>query len=138
MDSAQRPLELILARNLLTSLSTPAFLADEDGSLVFYNEAAGALLGLSFEESGKMGPGEWSAAVGPFDPEGEPIPVEDLPTTQTLRAGRPTHAEYTIRSTNGNEHEVEVSALPIVSQEGQRGAIVVFWPKDGVPEDGNG
>ena len=131
MDSAQRPLELILARNLLTSLSTPAFLAADDGSLVFYNEAAGALLGMSFEESGRLGPGEWSATFGPFDTEGEPIPVEELPTTKTLRAGRPTHAEYRIHSTSGKAHKVEVSALPIVSDEGARGAMVVFWPKDG-------
>ena len=41
---AQKPLELILARNFLTSLSTPAFLVDESGALIFYNEAAGALL----------------------------------------------------------------------------------------------
>jgi PAS domain-containing protein len=47
----QKPLELILARNFLTSLSTPAFLVDRTGALLFYNEAAGALLGSSFEES---------------------------------------------------------------------------------------
>ena len=57
---AQKPLELILARNFLTSLSTPAFLVDESGALVFYNEAAGALLGISFEESGRMPAAEWS------------------------------------------------------------------------------
>ena len=49
----QRPLELILARNFLTSLSTPAFLVDEGGGIVFYNEAAGGLLGISFEEFGQ-------------------------------------------------------------------------------------
>jgi PAS domain-containing protein len=128
---AHRPLELILARNLLTSLSTPAFLADEDGALVFYNEAAGALLGLSFEESGKMAPEEWSAMVGPFDSKGDPIPVEDLPVTRALRAGRPWHTEYRIRSTSGEEHDIECSGLPIVATEGQQGAIVFFWPKDG-------
>ena len=131
MDSAQRPLELILARNLLTSLSTPAFLADEDGALVFYNEAAGALLGMSFEESGKLAPGEWSSMVGPFDSDGKPIEVEELPVTQALRDGRPFHSDYRIRSTSGTEHEVEVSALPIVAPEGRQGAIVVLWPKDG-------
>ena len=131
MHSAQRPLELILARNLLTSLSTPAFLADEDGALVFYNEAAGALLGMSFEESGKLAPGEWSKMVGPFDGDGAPIDVEDLPVTQALRDGRPFHSEYCIRSTAGTEHDVEVSALPIVAPEGRQGAIVVFWPKAG-------
>ncbi len=131
MNSAQRPLELILARNLLTSLSTPAFLADEDGALVFYNEAAGALLGMSFEESGKLAPGEWSTMVGPFDGNGKPIGLEELPVTQALRDGRPFHGEYTIRSTSGSEREVEVSALPIVAAEARRGAIVVFWSKDG-------
>ena len=44
----QKPLELILARNLLTSLSTPAFLLDDEATVVFYNEAAAALLGRSF------------------------------------------------------------------------------------------
>jgi PAS domain-containing protein len=131
-DSAQRPLELILARNLLTSLSTPAFLADEEGALVFYNEAAGALLGMSFEESGRLGPEEWGTTIGPFDPDGKPIPVEELPVTRALRAGRPCHTEYSVRSTSGETHEIEVSALPIVAPEGQQGAIVVFWPKDGV------
>jgi PAS domain-containing protein len=131
MDSAQRPLELILARNLLTSLSTPAFLADEDGALVFYNEAAGALLGMSFEESGRLSPDEWSAIVGPFDGDGKQIEVEELPVTQALRDGRPFHSDYTIRSTAGREHRVEVSALPIVAPEGRQGAIVVFWPTDG-------
>src|SRR5919108_109224 len=50
---SQRPLELILARNLLSSLSTPAFLVDEAGVLVFYNDAAGVLLGRRFEEAGR-------------------------------------------------------------------------------------
>ena len=46
--SAQRPLELILARNLLSSLSTPGFLVNRPGEMIFYNEAAGALLGVGF------------------------------------------------------------------------------------------
>ncbi len=59
----QRPLELILARNLMSALSTPAFLVDEGGLLVFYNEAAGMMLGKRFEELGTVGPEEWGAAV---------------------------------------------------------------------------
>jgi PAS domain-containing protein len=130
MDAAQKPLELILARNLLTSVSTPAFLTDGNGVLVFYNEAAGALLGMSFEESGRMEPGEWSQTFGPFDEDGKPIPWEELPTTKALRAGRPFHADYRIRSAKGDQHDIEVSALPIVADEGQTGAMVVFWPRD--------
>ena len=53
--ASQKPLELILARNLMSALSTPAFLVDEGGILVFYNEAAGMLLGKSWEELGTVG-----------------------------------------------------------------------------------
>ena len=70
---AQKPLELILARNLLTSISTPAFLVDEHAALVFYNEAAGALLGRSFEDVGRMSPEEWTSTYGPFGDDGKPV-----------------------------------------------------------------
>ena len=124
----QRPLELILARNLMSALSTPAFLVDEGGLLVFYNEAAGMLLGKRFEELGTVGPQEWGSLFGPFDESGAPIPYDDLPLVRAIRAGRPAHAEMTVRSTDGTEHEVEVSAFPILTAHGSQGAIAVFWP----------
>jgi PAS domain-containing protein len=123
----QKPLELILARNLLTSLSTPAFLVDESGALIFYNEAAGALLGISFEESGRMPAEEWSHAVGPFDGKGKPIPIEEMPTTHALRQGRPAHGSFTVRSVKGEEYEIESTALPIEAEGGQQGAMIFFW-----------
>jgi PAS domain-containing protein len=125
----QRPLELILARNLLSSLSTPAFLVDEGGVLVFYNEAAGMLLGKRFEELGTVGPEEWGSMFGPFGDAGEPIPYDELPLVTAVRNGRPAHAEFTLRSTDGVVHAVEASAFPILTAHGSRGAIAVLWPK---------
>jgi PAS domain-containing protein len=124
---AQKPLELILARNLMTSLSTPAFLVDESGALIFYNESAGALLGISFEEQSHMSAEEWSHAVGPFGRNGEPIPIEEIPTTQALRQGRPAHGSFTVRSVKGEEYEIESTALPIQVKGGQEGAMIFFW-----------
>jgi len=138
--TAQKPLELILARNLITSISTPAFLVDEEGVLLFYNEAAGALLGMPFEDAGRMQPEEWGTAFGPFDRDGEAIPFEQLPLTIALREGRPHHAELRIRSVKGEVHEIEASALPLVgSEEGSSssGALAIFWPiGDREEEDG--
>ena len=130
MDGAQRPLELILARNLLTSLSTPAFLVGVDGALLFYNEAAGGLLGVSFEDAGHMAPEDWTSSFGPFDEStGEAIPIEELPLTAALRDGRPAHSQFLIRSARGQMHEIAASALPIIGNEhGSSGAIVIFWP----------
>lgn len=127
---AQRPLELILARNLLSSLSTPAFLVDADGVLVFYNDAAGAVLGKRFEEAGRMPPEEWGSVFGPVDKEGARMPIEDLPLTRALRRGRPAHSSFAITSLEGTEHEIHVSAVPIVTTEGTSGAMAIFWTKD--------
>jgi len=112
----------------MSALSTPAFLVDEGGLLVFYNEAAGLLLGKRFEELGTVGPQEWGSLFGPFDESGDPIPYDDLPLVTAVRAGRPAHAELTVRSTDGTNHEVEVSAFPILTPHGSQGAIAVFWP----------
>lgn len=135
MDGGQKPLELILARNLMTSISTPAFLVDADGVLVFYNEAAGALLGLSFEDAGRMEPEEWGSRFGPFGEDGERIPFEQLPLTIALRDGRPAHASFRIHSARGEAHEIEVSALPISAEE-TTGAMAIFWPVE--PGGANG
>jgi PAS domain-containing protein len=125
--SSPRPLELILARNLLASLSTPAFLADRTNDIVFYNEAAGALLGRRFEESGPMSAAEWLNDFGPLDESGEPIPFEEQPVTVALQANRAAHARHRIRSITGVVHEIEVSGMPIIGAGGFQGAMVFFW-----------
>lgn len=132
MSGPQKPLELILARNLLTSISTPAFLVDHDGTLLFYNEAAGAVLGVSFEDAGRMDPEDWGAKFGPFSREGDRIPFDELPLTVALRRGRASHAEFCIHSADGEAHDIELSALPLTAGE-ISGAMAIFWP---IGEDG--
>ena len=128
--SAQKPLELILARNLLTSLSTPAFLVGPDGVLLFYNEAAGALVGRSFEETAEMTAPEWTSAFGPLDDAGEAMPYDEIPATSAIRESRPFHGRFSIRGAHGATTEIAASAIPIVGQGGSSGAIVIFWPID--------
>jgi PAS domain-containing protein len=121
---------LILARNLMSALSTPAFLVDEGGLLVFYNEAAGTLLGKGFDEVGHVGPNEWGGLFGPYDGAGETIPYEDLPVVHAVRAGRPAHATFDVRAFDGRLHPVECSAFPILTAHGSQGAIAIFWPAE--------
>ena len=68
-DNAEVWTELVRAGyyHYRDGLNTPAFLVGADGELLFYNEAAGALLGSSFEESGRMTASEWGSAFGPFN-----------------------------------------------------------------------
>jgi PAS domain-containing protein len=124
---AHRPLELILARNLLTNISIPAFLADNRGGVVFYNEAAESLLGMPFQHARNMDPEEWRARFGPFDSARERIPFEKEPLTIALREGRPVHAPLYIRSADGEVHHIEVSAFPLAMNEETTGVIGIFW-----------
>jgi PAS domain-containing protein len=123
----QRPVELILARSLLATLSTPGFLVDQEGIVVFFNDAASVLLGVRFEEVGRMGPERWGTEFGPIDQSGEPVPLEKLPLTIALRQGRPSTARYRIHSVKGVEHDIEAAAVPMLTVEGTRGAMVFFW-----------
>src|SRR5215211_5355440 len=126
----QRPLELILARNLITRISTPAFLLNDHAELVFYNEAAGALLGRSFEDTGRMTAQEWTSTFGPFDDDGQPMPVDSLHLTEAIRGGRPAHAQFRVRVSGGEERRIEATAFPIVASEvGSSGAMILFWPE---------
>jgi PAS domain-containing protein len=127
----QRPLELILARNLLSTLSTAAFLVNRPGDIVFYNDAAGVLLGRRFEEKGVMTAQEWVEAFGPFDDHGDPIPVDEQPLTRALRSNRPGHARHRTRSMSGAEQTVEVSGVPMIGTDGFQGAMVFMWPAEG-------
>ncbi|HEY8764261.1 MAG TPA: hypothetical protein VIM18_08725 [Solirubrobacteraceae bacterium] len=125
--SAQRPLELILARNLLASISTPAFLVGEPGMLLYYNEAAAVMLGTRFEESGRMSAEQWTTRFGPFGADGMPLPYDGIPATVAVRHNQPFHGVFRVATTKGHQ-DVAASAIPIVGPDGSSGAIVFFWP----------
>src|SRR4051794_24233137 len=135
VEGGARPLELILARNLLASLSTPAFLVDHRGEIAFYNDAAGGVLGRRYEDSGPMPIQEWTDRFGPFDEQGKPIHFDRLDFTKALLRNHPAHDRFCMRELDGSGwRTIEMSALPIVGTGGYRGAMVWFWPAE--EEDG--
>jgi PAS domain-containing protein len=133
-ELAERPLELILARNLISSVALPALLVDADGRMVFFNEAAGEVIGAPFEEVGVLERDEWNARYGPLDADGNRLPREKLPLVTAVRESRPAYGRFYVRLESGTR-EVEVGALPLVGPGGYHGAILVVWP---VPEPEGG
>jgi PAS domain-containing protein len=125
---AQKPLLLIQARNLITGLALPALLTDDEGGLLFYNEAAGAALGRRFEEVGHLTREEWARDYGPFDEDGRPMVADSLPLAKALRGGHPAQGRFRVRLGEHGLKEVEVSALPLIEGETYDGSLVVFWP----------
>ena len=129
----ERPLELILARNLISILWLPAVLVDADGRFVFFNEAAAELIGAPFEEVGVLEPEEWNARYGPFDSDGQAVAREEFPLTTAVRESRPAYGRFFVRADSGMQ-EVESGALPLTGPGGYQGAVVVFWPVPGNDE----
>jgi PAS domain-containing protein len=138
MPVRQQPLLLIQARNLITDLALPALLTDHEGRLLFYNEAAGALLGRRFEEVGPMQREDWAHEYGPFDDDGRAIAADSLPLGRALRGGRPAQGSFRVRLGDRGLQEVEVSALPLVDSERYDGSLIVFWPVEAAAPGTNG
>ena len=127
----QRPIELILQRQLASYLATPMFVVDLDATLVFYNEAAESLLGRRFEETDDMRRDDWLAAFAPHDPDGAPIDTSDNPLVLALVERREQHRTMAIRGLDGAERRLEVTCFPLVGQAGLVGAVAIFWPASG-------
>ena len=124
----QQEIEVILARHLSEYLLMPIFIVNPDGDLVFYNEPAEAILGLSYSETGMMPAREWSTICQQEDLEGGPIKPDDLPLIIALRERHPAHKVIRIRGLDGIAREIEITAFPLVSQADRfLGAIAIFW-----------
>lgn len=124
----QHDLVLILARDLADKLASAVFVVDREGTLVYFNEAAGEILGRSFGEVGHMSQEEWSRAFTPVDFEGHEIHPRDLPLAVALRERRPVHRSFRIHGLDGGARDMACTALPLFARRGELvGAAAIFW-----------
>ena len=122
-----RPVELLLMRQLASYLTPAIFLLGPDGTALFYNEPAERLLGRRFEEAEPMSDEDWSALLRPTDEEGRPLDTEERPMIIAVRRQQPAHRRFSIRGFDGVAHRIEGLAFPLVSAGRQLGAVGIFW-----------
>jgi PAS domain-containing protein len=128
----QREIEVILTRQLASYLTLPIFIVDPDGTLIFYNEPAEAILGHRFEQTGEMPAHEWAAAYRTTDNSDDPVGPEQLPLMIALRERRPAHGRFVIHGLDNVRRHIEVTAFPLAGQAGRHlGAVAVFWEVSG-------
>jgi PAS domain-containing protein len=126
----QRPIELILLRQLASYLDMPIFVVDAHGRLAYYNEPAEPLLGVRFDEVGPMDMADWLGAFRPADQSGAILPADDVPLVVALRERRPVHRTLSIAGLDGIRRQIGATALPLSGQDGTFiGAVAVFWPE---------
>ncbi len=127
--TAAKSLPLILARELASSLSTPMFLLDAEGMLVFYNDAAALLLGKTFAELGEIPSNEFAESLQLTTVTGEPIHRRDTPSGIAYYEHRPAHQRVMATSYDGVRRTYEATAYPLLGETGVlHGAVAVFWP----------
>jgi PAS domain-containing protein len=125
---AQKHVVLILAREFASNLATATLIADGRGRLVFYNEAAEALLGRSFSEIGELPAEEWTAMFAPRTPELEPLPPDRTPGGLALRGRRPAHVRFRITSLDGVDRDISATAFPLFAHVDELvGVMSIFW-----------
>ncbi len=127
---AQLPVELILMRQLASYLATPLFLVGPAGELLFYNEAAEAVLGYRFDDAVELPLAEWLPAFPLFSTtSGHALTVEEIPVMRALQERNPVHGSLLYERPGGERVPVLVTAIPLVGQGGKvLGAAAIFWP----------
>jgi PAS domain-containing protein len=132
-ERRSKHLVLILAREFVSNLATAALIADEHGQLVFYNEAAEAIVGRPFAEAGEMPIDEFTGSFSPRSLDAaEPLPAQERPARIALDERRAAHERFVITGLDGGEREVAVTAFPLFAQAHEFvGIVAIFWREKG-------
>src|SRR5439155_2227445 len=75
---------------------------------------------------------EWRALFEVEDQEGNPMPLEALPSGIVLTERRPSHANLRVVWPDGRRRALAVTAFPLFSRAAEfEGAVIVFWEEPG-------
>jgi PAS domain S-box-containing protein len=129
-EPRQKHLVLILAREFISNLATPTLIADDQGHLVFFNEAAEELFGKTFPEIGEMPLEAWTERFSPRSLESEPLSLDQRPAGIALREHRPAHERLRVTSIDGVERTVSTTAVPLFAHADEFVGIVTFFWRD--------
>ena len=126
--SSPKHIQLILARQLASSLATPILIVDTEGTLIFYNEAAESILDQRFDETGEVPTDVWSARFALADEAHNPIAQEDRPMMMALSERKPYSRTVWMRCAHREWLNVNITAFPLIGEERQfLGAQMIFW-----------
>ena len=130
---SQQSVEMILVRQLAGYLFVPVVVVDTAGTVIFYNEPAERILGVRFEETGRIDPEEADRLIElGEDPTGGPDDTGP-PVLTAIQQRRPVHTRrWLLRRGDRVRLQVELTAFPIIDQEERLlGGMAMFWERQG-------
>ena len=123
-----KSIQVILARQLASSIAAPILLVDAEGVLIYYNEPAEAIFNQRFDETGEMSVAEWTSRIAAVDDDRNPIPPEDRPMMRVLIKRHPVSKTMWTRRSDGEWRHLHVTAFPLIGErETLFGAMSIFW-----------
>jgi PAS domain-containing protein len=128
---AQQSVEMVLVRQLASYLFVPVLVVDPEGTVIFYNEPAERILGVRFEETGRIDKDEADRLIELGDDPSAGPDDSGRPLTIALQQRRPAHARrWLLRRSDRVRLQVELTAFPIIDQEDRLvGAVAMFWER---------
>jgi PAS domain S-box-containing protein len=122
-EESRRQAELLLA--VLDGISDGVGVVGPDGRFLLHNPAARRILGRHAE---LMAAGGWKEQFGLYRLDGvTEYPPEELPLTRALNGEGSEQVEMLVRNpAHPEDRVISVSARPIESAAGERGAVAVF------------
>jgi PAS domain-containing protein len=128
---AQQSVEMILVRQLAGYLLVPVLVLDTAGTVIFYNEPAERILGVRFEETGRLDREEADRLIELSDDPAAGPDDADRPLVIALQQRRPAHARrWLLRRSDRVRLSVELTAFPVIDQDDRLlGAVAMFWER---------
>jgi PAS domain-containing protein len=122
---------MILVRQLAGYLFVPVLVLDTTGTVVYYNEPAERILGVRFEETGRIGPEEADRLVELSDDPSAGSEDAERPLVTALQQRRPAHARrWLLRRGDRVRLQVELTVYPLIDHEERLlGAMAMFWER---------
>jgi PAS domain-containing protein len=125
-------LALILARELAANVATPMLIVDPDAVLIYFNEAAEALLGETFATTGEIPIGKWAVRHEPEAVGGGPLDIERWVLADAITGRQPAQDTFRFTAADGVRRTVTANVYPlIVGHQEFVGAVSIFWELPG-------
>ena len=126
--STSKAIQIILARQLASCVAMPILLVDAEGTLIFYNEPAEAILNQRFEETDEIPADKWNRLITVADEDRTPVSPEDWPMRVARLQRRPISRRIWMRRGDSEWRHLQVTAFPLVGEDGHLlGVMNIFW-----------
>lgn len=118
-------IELILARSLAANLAVATFLADAEGTIVYFNEAAELLVGRAYEDTPGLTTQDLVELLDPRGEDGAPVPADLMPLPRVIATGMPAHTHAWSGRDGANRYLA--TAVPLPDRSGATIGVLLFW-----------